>query len=201
MSTRVKPSEMSQETRVGKALGHPLRAEILARLNEQTHSPKELAKLVGQRIENVAYHVRVLLELGCIELVDTAPRRGATEHYYRALERAFLSEADWVKLPPNARRGFTQRGLKISIADVLASFDAGTFDRRADHHNTFTRLVLDEDGFSELADEMMALLDKAMLIEAASVGRLQNGEQGGAEVRARLLLMQYEPPPLKKTRT
>ena len=37
-------------------------------------------------LRSVAYHVRVLKKLGCIELVESLPRRGAVEHVYRAAE-------------------------------------------------------------------------------------------------------------------
>ena len=32
-------------------------------------------------IRDSSYHVRILRELGCVELVSTTPRRGALEHY------------------------------------------------------------------------------------------------------------------------
>lgn len=197
MQTKPGPAKLSSETRVAKALAHPLRAEILLLLNEQTCSPLELSRLTDNKLENIAYHVRVLRDLDCIELVDTAPRRGATEHFYRATTRALLTEDDWVRLPASAQRAFTRMGLKTTVADIIASFQAGTFDQRSDHHNSFTRLVLDEEGFTELADKLLALLDDAMSIEAASAARLINGAEGGAEVRTRLVLMQYQPPAAK----
>jgi predicted transcriptional regulator len=47
-----------------------------------------IAAELGLDLRGVAYHVRVLKKLGCIELVGTQPRRGAVEHVYRA--------ADWL---------------------------------------------------------------------------------------------------------
>jgi DNA-binding MarR family transcriptional regulator len=65
-----------------------VRARALNYLARTTGSPKTIAAELGLDIRNVAYHVRVLQELGCVELVRTEPRRGAVEHVYRA--------ADWV---------------------------------------------------------------------------------------------------------
>jgi DNA-binding transcriptional ArsR family regulator len=82
------------DQRVVKALAHPLRVRLLARLRERIASPSELAVEVDEPIGNVSYHVRALADLGMIELVRTAPRRGALEHYYRVREEpggAFLS--------------------------------------------------------------------------------------------------------------
>jgi DNA-binding transcriptional ArsR family regulator len=69
------------DPRLAKALSHPMRARILAILNERVASPNEIAAMIDERLPNVSYHVRALQELGCIELVRTAQRRGAIEHY------------------------------------------------------------------------------------------------------------------------
>src|SRR5882724_10397813 len=71
---------------------HPLRGRCLTILNEHVASPKELAEVLGEPdVSRVAYHVKVLKEMGKIELVDTAQRRGATEHFYRCVERPYLT--------------------------------------------------------------------------------------------------------------
>lgn len=98
------------------ALGHPLRARILALLDEGEASPKEIAGQLGEKLGNVSYHVRILARLGLIELVRETPRRGAVEHHYRAVPRPeevvnvdlSLSEAGW-KAASDALAEFTQR--------------------------------------------------------------------------------------------
>lgn len=80
-------SESSREIadrQLMKALTHPIRARALAILNERTASPNEIAKELGQGVGHVSYHINVLKKCECIELVNTEPRRGAVEHYYRA---------------------------------------------------------------------------------------------------------------------
>jgi DNA-binding transcriptional ArsR family regulator len=68
-----------------KAAAHPLRATILEALGRRVYSPNELANEPGERLGNVSYHVKALRDLGMIKLVDTQPRRGAVEHYYKAV--------------------------------------------------------------------------------------------------------------------
>ena len=63
--------------RLIRALGHPIRVRALTILNERVASPNELARQLGAHLGSVSYHVRILLELGAIELVKTEPRRGA----------------------------------------------------------------------------------------------------------------------------
>ena len=75
------------DPRLEKALSHPLRARILADLERQTSSPRELSDELGEPLGNVSYHVRRLAGLGLVKLVKTTPRRGAVEHHYRAVTR------------------------------------------------------------------------------------------------------------------
>src|SRR4029453_12945994 len=93
------------DPRIAKALSHPMRARILMILNERVASPNEIAGMIDERLPNGSYHVRALEELDCIELVSTAQRRGAIEHYYRAVVRPFFSDRDWKRLPRSGRRG------------------------------------------------------------------------------------------------
>jgi DNA-binding transcriptional ArsR family regulator len=178
-----------------KALSHPLRMRILSRLNEKVSSPNELAKEFDESLPLVSYHVRILRELECIELVRTTPRRGAIEHHYRALTRPFLDDEDWARLPLSARRAVSGTVLTKAFDDVRKAVDAGTFDARTDRHLSYAPLVLDEQGWTELNDRLAEVLDWAIEQQAVSAGRRQDGETGGPEVRARLTILSYSAPP------
>ena len=152
----------TDSTRLAKAMSHPLRAQILVALNENVASPKDLADLLGEPLGNVAYHVRTLLDLGCVELVDTAQRRGAIEHYYRATTRALMDDAAWGALPANVRHGFAAEWFKASFEDVYEAIGAGTFANRTDGHLSFTQLTLDEEGWERLAERLATVLEEAL---------------------------------------
>jgi DNA-binding transcriptional ArsR family regulator len=175
-----------------KALSHPLRMRILTRLNAGVASPNEMAKEFDESLPLVSYHVRILRELDCIELVRTTPRRGAIEHHYRALTRAFLDEADWAQLPPSARTAVSNTVLTKALGDVRDAVAAGTFDERTERHLSYTPLLLDEQGFIELNDRLATLLDWAMEEQARAAARRQGGEE---DVNARLTMMAYTAPP------
>ena len=68
----------------GLIAAHPVRLGAFLALQHMTASPKQLAARLAKPVQNVAYHVKLLHKVGAIELVDTQPRRGATEHFYRA---------------------------------------------------------------------------------------------------------------------
>lgn len=184
------------DSNIVKALSHPLRMRILTRLNEGVASPNEMAKEFEESLPLVSYHVRILRELACIELVRTTPRRGAIEHHYRALTRPFLDDADWRSLPPSARKAVSNTVLSKAMTDVRDAVTAGTFDERPDRHLSYAPLMLDEEAWKELGSRLDDVLAWAIDAQAASAGRLQDGQSGGPEVRARLTMMAYSAPPV-----
>ena len=166
------------DSRLAKALAHPLRVQLLAALNEGVASPNELAKRLGEPLTNVSYHVRMLHDLGCIELVQTEPRRGALEHYYRAIVRPFFGERDWKKLPKNARGSISDAVLQLVWEDASEAIKSGQFDERDDRHLSRTVLAVDEQGWGELQELLAGTLDRAMEIQVESASRASKEEDG-----------------------
>jgi DNA-binding transcriptional ArsR family regulator len=178
--------------RLAKALSHPLRGRIFAVLDERVASPNEIADILEERLANVSYHVRVLVELECIELVRTAQRRGAIEHYYRALRRPFFSDRDWKRLPRSGRQAIADVGLQLVWEDVSAAIAAGTFEARPDRHLSRSPLLVDEEGWGELRDMLNGVLEEAERIVGRSRERLARSEDAG--VPTKLVLMHFEEP-------
>lgn len=56
--------------------------EILQKLQAGFASSSELSEQLGARPKVVSYHVKVLVQYGCLELVHSAPRGGAVETYF-----------------------------------------------------------------------------------------------------------------------
>src|SRR3954465_2445311 len=98
-----------------KAISHPLRHRLLGLLDDRTASPNELARELGLPLGRVSYPIRLLADRGVIGLVRPEPRRGALEHFYRAVTRGWFSEEDWARLPRSARRGIAGRPLPPSL--------------------------------------------------------------------------------------
>ena len=180
------------DPRLAKALSHPMRTRILTILNEQVASPNEIAQMLDERLPNVSYHVRALHDLGCIELVRTAQRRGAIEHYYRALMRPFFSDRDWKRLPRSGRQAVADVILQMIWEDTSDAIKAGTFESRADRHLTRSPLVLDEQGWKELNERLRKALSDAETIAAQSAKRLKKSEE--EEIPTRLVMMHFEAP-------
>jgi DNA-binding transcriptional ArsR family regulator len=193
---RPRRSKRSDEAaaRLMKALGHPMRMRILMRLSQKVMSPNQLAQEIEERLGSVSYHVRVLVEIGYLELVRTEPRRGAVEHFYKAQSRAFLTDADWERLPDKTRQALSDSVLQVMWRDVGIAVATGTFDERVDRHLSFTQLVLDESAWSELKGEVDKVLELAIDLQNQSQARLSDGESGGAEIFGRLGALLYTAP-------
>ncbi|MEA2365636.1 MAG: hypothetical protein QOE69_408 [Thermoleophilaceae bacterium] len=189
------------DSRLAKALAHPLRVQLLAALNEGVASPNELAKRLGEPLTNVSYHVRMLHDLGCIELVETEPRRGALEHYYRAIVRPFFGDRDWKKLPKNARGSISDAVLQLVWEDAAEAIKGGLFDERDDRHLSRSVLVVDEQGWDELQDVLAEALDRAMQIQADSAARASKDGDGDGTFSANLVMMTHPTPSSAKDTT
>jgi DNA-binding transcriptional ArsR family regulator len=178
------------DRRLAKALSHPLRAHVLTILNERVASPNQIAGELKEPLGNVSYHVKTLAELGCVELVRTEPRRGAIEHFYRAVVRPFFSDRDWKRLPASARQGISDTTLQLIWEDTSEALDAGTFDRRTDRHLSRSRLVLDDQGWSEVNELLLDTMNRVVEIEAESAKRRAgDGEPG---FNTKMVLMHFE---------
>jgi len=180
------------DPRLAKALSHPMRTRILAILNERVASPNEISELIDERLPNVSYHVRALLDLGCIELVSTAQRRGAIEHYYRAIVRPFFTDRDWKKLPQSGRQAVSDVALQMIWSDVSEAIKSGTFEARPDRHLSRSVLDLDEAGWNELHDLLESTLAETEKIQARSAERMK--KSGDDAVSTRVVMMHFESP-------
>jgi DNA-binding transcriptional ArsR family regulator len=168
--------------RLVKGLAHPLRVRILAHMNERPWSPRELEQDLGEGLSQVSYHVKVLFDFELIELTGTEPRRGAVEHFYRAVERAFIP-SDLAKQIPKSGQQIAGNDILEEIdKDLGASLKSGKFYAREDWHASWTPADLDDQGCKDaerLADEFV---EKFLTIEAESAQRRAEGEDGGEHV-------------------
>jgi DNA-binding transcriptional ArsR family regulator len=172
-----------------KALAHPVRARALTVLNQRVASPSELAAEQEEELGYVAYHVRVLRELGMIELVKTRQVRGATEHFYRSTAQPYLDDEFWGKLSIDSRTGISVANIGVLNNAIREAFEAGTFDSRTNRHLSNVSLDLDERGWQEANDLLNTCLENLLEIGAASEAR-----NSKATVRATFGLMSFESP-------
>jgi DNA-binding transcriptional ArsR family regulator len=181
--------EASLDLRLAKALSHPLRQRLLQRLNDRVASPVELARELGQPLNLVSYHVRVLERRGMVELVRTRPRRGATEHFYKAAVPAWVEDKQWRELPENVRGLLAGRTLEHIWEDVVTAADSGGLERD-DIHVSRTLLELDDQGWQELSAVLFETVKAALRIQQDCAARLKDDPDG--LIRSELAIVHYE---------
>ena len=180
------------DPRLVKGLAHPLRIHILRVLETRVASPSEIAEEIGAPLGNVSYHVRFLARVGLIELTSTKPRRGAVEHYYRAVGRVSVTDQAWAQVPEVVKSGLISATLDQAGRVIGAAASSGGFDR-GNAVVTRREMLVDEQGFAELASELNGLLERVEEIERDSAKRLEaTADHAEAELDAGLVMLLFE---------
>jgi DNA-binding transcriptional ArsR family regulator len=160
------------QERLVKAVAHPLRHRVLAAIDEAGEaSPKAVAAMLDEPLGRVSHHVRVLVRLGAIELVRTKPRRGVTEHFYRAAVTRFFDDEAAARLPRGTRRQVVAQYVQRLLGDAAAAA-AGTGFEHPHAHLSYVLLDLDERGMDELAAVLGETLARIQDIKTESAERL-----------------------------
>ena len=187
-------SRRQLDERLAKALSHPLRQRILQRLNEGgVRSPNELSRELGDPLGNVSYHVRILRELDCVELVRTEQRRGALEHYYRATAEPWLDDEQWARLPAAFRR----KTLGRTLSEILEGASAASRETGFDHPEVKVdriELELDEQAWKDIVALLNDTHEAALRIQSeAAARRGGNGADGdgNGSIRTELGMLHF----------
>jgi DNA-binding transcriptional ArsR family regulator len=165
-------------------VAHPIRCRALTILADREASPVEIGRELGMDPSHIAYHVKVLLDEGLIELTEEIPRRGSIEHRFRAIFPDEYSDEEYAALSPDQR---TQRSRDIfcfAAADASCAFSAGSFGDRHDHHISRMPLQVDEAGWSEMRDLFESTLRQLYKIKQEAGDRLTEGGMKGTSVLA-----------------
>jgi DNA-binding transcriptional ArsR family regulator len=122
--------------RVLRALNHPIRRRVLRALVDGTGSATTISQKTGMDLSLVSYHLSQVLAKECdmVELVDTVPRRGAVEKFYRlkfhALSGADPGDAQGEQ--PSARRMSFEECFIVAVsamdADVFVELEESGWD-------------------------------------------------------------------------
>jgi DNA-binding transcriptional ArsR family regulator len=191
MTRRREPASSFDEPGFVKALAHPMRVSILARLQERRATPRELAESMDASLGVVSYHVRTLHKLGVIELVATTQVRGAIAHHYRAKERPRFSDESWAAASPVVKQAAVAATLATVSEYANASAAASGFERDEAALNR-GRLRLDAKGWEAAAAACLKLVGRLVEIEAAAQKRLEKNPHAEGFTDATVVIMLFE---------
>jgi DNA-binding transcriptional ArsR family regulator len=177
------------QTRLAKALSHPLRQRLLIGYTDRTASPAELADELEAPLTSVSYHTQRLLRHGLIELVGTERRRGGLTHLYRAVAPPQLEDESWGALSPALRRSLAGDLVGRVWDELREALGRGAFED-AEVHVSRTPLELDDEAHAELS----ALLRRLVVDEAPRLQR-ETAERGAAARRSSTLaILHFDQP-------
>jgi DNA-binding transcriptional ArsR family regulator len=161
-----------------KALAHPLRVRILDLLNVREASPKEISEHLKAPLSNVSYHTTVLVECGCVQPTRTEPRRGAVEHFFRAVPRSQIGHQDWRRVPRSVRGDVTAATLQSFMDKAIAALLAGTIDDSEETTLNWMVLSVDETGRAEAAEILAAAQKQLQEAHDRSQERMAASSEG-----------------------
>jgi hypothetical protein len=190
-------------------LAHPVRLRILDVLSEEPMSPVRFLDAGLSPIEfdkrerglsYIAYHFRELEKAECIELIERNPRRGATEHVYRSIERAVFSDEEFEGLPIKKRQALSKSSLQAFIAKTDRAIQSGTFDVHSDRTMVWTSCTVDQQGWNEIRDILGEAFHRAEKARKEAELRLRDqraadAAEGAEGMPFTFALLGFESPP------
>jgi len=182
---------------LAKVLADPEALQILAQLNVREMSPKQFHdEFGGATLSSIGRRFHKLARAGWLKLVreeSGGKRRGATEHFYRAIGPAILDTDDWSKLPDSLKATLTWKTFEHLRERAQQAMSAGTMDARVDRHLSWTPLLLDQLGWEAIVTVLNTLF-QTIFVEAR-IAEQRMTETGERPIEATIALAAFESPP------
>jgi hypothetical protein len=139
----------------------------------------------------VAYHVHMLRDYECVELVRTETRRGAPQRFYRATARPAFHANQRRFLPAGLRGELSAHTLGAVVSDLGSAAASGAL-RDGEHLVARTPLELDPRACMRIDRLLARTLQSALEIAAESATRADAKATGGdPRFRTELVLMHF----------
>lgn len=171
---------------------HPTRLRVLKVLAErEAATPREIADEIGEPLNNVAYHIKILAKLQCIELVRVEQAQGGrvAEHFYRGTHRPYFDADAWEQLDEDEKLNVISAIMQHISEDIATAMSHGTFYEDDDNHLSRTSLALDPEGWKEVVDLLGNSLKELLEIQ----GRIN--ERGNATpIHAKVAIVHFRSP-------
>lgn len=150
--------------RMARVLGSSLRIKIMVALSVRPMSPKMIQAELDEEYEvsTIDKNLKVLEQDGWVELVDAkrgGPRRGATEHVYRAIRLPIFDDIIWPALPLAMREMVSWRIFESLIKRLKNARGARVLDARDDPHVTCTPGSVDQLGWDRIIAQVNSVFE------------------------------------------
>jgi predicted ArsR family transcriptional regulator len=165
------PDNVVRATNLHKALRDPTRAWVLAQLNDAPAAAVDLAERSGIRRNLISYHIKMLVQYECAELMDTIPVRGSEKKIFRGTVPVLVMPEEWAKMDRGSRNGWSIKILSETFERAQKALACGTFDKRLDRIAANYKPRLDEEGWAEAFGILAEVHEKFERLEEISKAR------------------------------
>jgi DNA-binding transcriptional ArsR family regulator len=181
--------------RLAAALSHPTRMFAMNVLWQREASPREIARELGEPLNNVTYHVNQLRDLGWIELIAQRPARGGrvVEHFYRATSSSHIDDAEWELLGDKEKLQMDRTIIGLMSRDVSEAILSGSFFERDDNHLTRIPIEVDSEGWEETKQILDRALEELMTVQETVANRA--AESGEETISTKVEILHFLSPP------
>lgn len=168
--------------------------------SEREATPREIAAEIDEPINNVAYHVKILKRLGCIELVQTRQTQGGrvAEHLYKATQRPYWDADAWQALNEREQLDVTAAIMQQISEDIADAMSHATFNAHEDSHISRSPMVVDREGWDEVVSLLKGTMEELMEIQARVNER---GASPDETMHSRVAMIHFESPQPKRRRS
>jgi hypothetical protein len=169
-----------------RALAHPLRVRILQALTREAAGNEQLSALTGEALAKVDYHLRVLRDCSCIDVVETQAEASAGGSIFQARPEVASSLRSWEQVPGPLREEIAAAFLQGLSGVVVSGLEKGGQHREGPGVIRL-ELVVDERGWGELRDIFNDPEGPIQSVAARSEERLRAGDGAALQVLAAAL--------------
>lgn len=155
-------------------VGHRVGYAIFRVLTERPASATELAALLSQPRSTVGDQLRKLIASGLVESAGEETRRGTAERFYRAASSRWLDDDVTGKLDPRQKRRTALRVAREAAVDIALALESDLLDQRNDWCVGSSRVAVDSQGWSELAEIHRRALEEVERVRDESADRLNS---------------------------
>jgi DNA-binding transcriptional ArsR family regulator len=176
MSDEVSEAVADADKALVDTVGHRVGYAIFRVLTERPASARELAELLSQPRSTVGDQLRKLIASGLVESAGEEARRGTTERFYRVAENSrWLDDEVTAKLDPRQKRQTALRVVREAAADTALALQGDRLDHRDDWCVGSSRIVVDSQGWKELAEIHRQAVEEVERVRDESAERLDDG--------------------------
>lgn len=179
MAVESREAEASLNEKFSLVISHEITVKAMILIADDMRSPKEVGKRLNISSSKASHHLKKLERLGVAELVEEREVGGTIEHFYRAVIRPIVSDAEWEKLDLVERQLYSAWIVQLILADAATSFDAELFDAYPNRHLSRSPSLVDREGLGEVAAaQTRAMHESFDAVTRSAERRLKTGEEG-----------------------